>query len=103
MFDKPYTFNVNEIRDDKQVTQSTALILEGYALALTDMMYRMDGDSPCSKSYDPMWIEHPQLAHSYAFNMKDGGRHHDLSDYRDIGEIMDVLLEEAIDWVKNDE
>ena len=102
MFDKPYDFNVNEIRDDKQITQETALIIEGYALGLAHMMYRLDGDSPCGKSYDPMRIEHPHLAHSYAFDMKDGGRHHDLSDYKDIGEIMDVLLEEAIDWVKHD-
>ena len=102
MFEKPYDFNVNEIRDDKQITQETALIIEGYALGLAHMMYRLDGDSPCSKAYDPMRIEHPHLAHSYAFDMKDGGRHHDLSDYRDIGEIMDVLLQEAIDWVKHD-
>lgn len=102
MFEKPYDFNVNEIRGDKQITQETALIIEGYALGLAHMMYRLAGDSPCGKSYDPMRIEHPYLAHSYAFHMKDGGRHHDLSDYRDIGEIMDVLLQEAIDWVKHD-
>ena len=102
MFKKPYGFNVIEVRSDKDVTQETALILEGYALALTDMMYRLDGDSPCSKPYDPMRIEHPRLAHSYAFDMKDGGRHHDLSDYKDLGEIMDTLLQEAVDWVEGD-
>lgn len=98
MFEKPYRNTVHEVRYDMQITRDTALIIEGYALALTDMMYRLGGDNPCSKSYDPFYVEHPHLAHSYAFDM-DGGRHHDLSGYKNIGEIMDVILEEAIDWV----
>ncbi len=103
MFKKPYDYNVNEVRTDKQITQETALILEGYALGLAHMMYRLNGDNPYSKGYNPMRVVHPHLAFSYAFDMKDGGLQHDLSDYKDIGEIMDVLLQEAVDWVRPDE
>lgn len=100
MFKKPYEYSVGEVRDDEHVTQETALILEGYAMALSDMMSRLSGDSPCGKSYDPMMIESSELAHSYAFDMKDGGRHHALNLYENLGEIMEVLLQEAVDWVE---
>lgn len=73
--------------------------VEGYAMALSHMMLRLSGDSPVDKSYDPMVVESGEM-HSYAFDMKDGGRHHPISDYKDIGEITKVLLEEAIDWIK---
>jgi hypothetical protein len=70
--------------------------IEGYAAALQKILYAVTGDCGCSKSYDPMTIEGGTM-HSYAFNMKDGGRHHPLSDYKSPDEICDLLLEETLE------
>lgn len=78
----------------KKLTQDQQRFLEGYAAALQDVEYRLTGDNGCSKSYDPMKCEE-EIMHSYAFNMKDGGRHHPVKDYKDIEEIKTVLLEET--------
>ena len=75
--------------------------VEGYAKALAAMMGSLTGDSPCGKSYDPLMVGEGEL-HSYAFDMKDGGRHHPLEDYDTVGDIMEILLKEALDWVKDD-
>jgi len=75
--------------------------IEGYAMALTDIMSRLTGDSPCGKSYDPMTVSSGTM-HSYAFDMKDGGRHHPIEDYNDVGEITECLLEDTIDWVQGE-
>jgi hypothetical protein len=78
--------------------------VEGYAMALADIMLRLTGDSPCDKSYDPMQVgREGGKFHSYAFDMKDGGRHHPISDYKDIGEVCEVLLNESVEWVNEDE
>lgn len=98
---KPYIFSPYEINMKKDVDFGTAMFIEGYAMACADLMYKMAGDSPCSKSYDPMTIEGGAM-HSYAFDMKDGGRHHQISDYKDVGEILHTLLDEALDWIKDD-
>lgn len=75
--------------------------LEGYAKALSDVMWGMTGDSPCNKSYDPMLVQDGYM-YSYTFDMKDGGRRHKLSDYKDFGEIKETLLYEALDWIIDD-
>lgn len=75
--------------------------VEGYAAALTDLMRVLTGESPCGKSYDPMYVK-GLVMHSYAFDMKDGGRHHNASDYKDLGEIKASLLDDAYTWIKND-
>lgn len=74
--------------------------IEAYAEALADLMYSITGESPSAKSYDPMKVVNGVM-HSYAFNMKDGGRHHLVSDYESIEEIKRTLLDEAVDWIKN--
>lgn len=74
--------------------------LEGYAAALADVMYRMTGESSCGKSYDPMKVK-DGFMFSYAFDMKDGGRKHPLSDYDTIGDIQETLISETLDWVKD--
>jgi len=76
------------------LTEKQQRYLEGYAAALQDLEYRLTGDNNCSKSYDPMTCE-PQVMHSYAFDMKDGGRHHPVKDYKDIEEIKNILVEEC--------
>lgn len=68
--------------------------IEGYATALKDLELRLLGDNGCSKSYDPMTCEE-KVMHSYAFDMKDGGRHHPVGDYGSVEEILSVLLEET--------
>ena len=58
-----------------------------------------DGDYH-SKSYDPLTIELGSrgggTAHSYVFNLGDGGRHHDFSSLADLER---MLFEEAIGTV----
>lgn len=75
--------------------------LEGYANALQDIMKGLTGDNSCGKLYDPMTVS-DGVMHSYAFNMKDGGRHRPLTDYSCIGDICNTLLEEAKDWILYD-
>ena len=75
--------------------------VEGYAMALCDIMYKLTGDTPSAKSYDPMFVRGGKM-HSYAFDMKDGGRHHPIEDYEDVGEITECLLEETLDWIKQE-
>jgi hypothetical protein len=85
----------------KQLTTDEQKFIEGYATALQDLEYKITGDNGCSKSYDPMKCE-SQVMHSYAFNMKDGGRHHPVKDYKDVREILETLLEEAaVNFVEN--
>lgn len=55
---------------------------EAYAHALYDLMEEF---CPCGhhKSYDPLTIVReagrPAVAHSYVFDLWDGGRHHDMA------------------------
>ena len=76
--------------------------IEGYAYALVDIMAALSGDSPCGKSYDPMTVS-GNVIYSYAFDLLDGGRHHPTSDYRDVGHLCSVMINEAVEWIKVDE
>jgi hypothetical protein len=71
----------------------------GYASALQHIMYKLTGENTCGKSYDPCMFE-GNMMHSYAFDMKDGGRHHDMGEYKEIEEIEDCMLKEAVEWIK---
>lgn len=75
--------------------------IEGYAAACDDIYTRLTGDSLSSKSYDPCTIEGNTI-HSYAFSLKDGGRHHPLKDYSSVKEITDLLLNETVDCINQD-
>jgi hypothetical protein len=75
--------------------------IEGYAAALQDVMRELTGDDLCSKSYDPMTCE-DTVMHSYAFDMKDGGRHHGVEDYEDVEEIKRTLLWEVVSNIQSD-
>jgi len=74
--------------------------LKGYAQALQDIMWRMTGENTCAKSYDPVGFSDDKI-HSYAFDMKDGGRHHPLIDYKDIEDIKECMAQEAEEWLRN--
>jgi len=69
--------------------------IEGYAAALQDIMRELTGDDLCSKSYDPMTCEETVM-HSYAFDMKGGGRHHNVKDFKNLEDIKKTLLWEVI-------
>lgn len=70
--------------------------LEGYARALTDLQYKLTGESFCSKSYDPMTIEGDDML-SYAFDLKDGSRRHPIDDYSSVEEVCELMLAEIME------
>ena len=72
--------------------------LKGYAMAIQDLMYNLTGENSMAKSYDPLQIDETYI-HSYAFNLKDGGRHHPLVEYNSIQEITDLMLKEGSEWI----
>jgi len=77
--------------------------LEGYAAALQDLMYALTGENCCNKSYDPMTVsDDGETLHSNAFDMRDGGRHHPVTDYADLAEIKKTLLRESEVWIRED-
>ena len=80
------------------ISHDDTKFIEGYAKALWDLSLAFDWIDVHRKSYDPMTIEDGTM-HSYVFNMKDGGRHHPISQYKDKDEVCNILLEEAITWV----
>ena len=83
------------------VSHDEARHIEGYAAALQDVLRALTGSNDCSKSYDPLTIcGDGNTLHSYAFNMKDGGRHHPVSDYADVDEIKKTLLDEVVNDIQ---
>jgi hypothetical protein len=84
----------------KSLRKDEQKYIEGYAAALRDIMYELTGDDLCLKSYDPMTCE-DTVMHSYAFDMKDGGRHHDVKDYEDVEEIKRILLWQIVSEIQS--
>ena len=82
----------------QQLTKSERHYLRGYANALQELMYRLTGNNSCAKSYDPIDFTDDKI-HSYAFDLKDGGRHHPLSDYESVDEICQLMKNEAESWI----
>ena len=81
------------------ITLEEARNLEGYAQALQDMMWKLTGDNANSKSYDPMTVElGRRVIHSYAFDLKSGGRHHQFDEFESLDEVKSLMLEEATKW-----
>lgn len=70
--------------------------IEGYAMALGDIMLALTGDSHSAKSYDPMTVSDGVMM-SYAFNLKDGTRRHPIADYNSLGEIFRLMLTETLE------
>jgi hypothetical protein len=67
--------------------------VEGYVSALYNILSIMNLDGGHCKSYDPCKCEE-DVVHSYVFNLKDGGRHHNLNEYKDIQELLKCFTEE---------
>ncbi len=80
--------------DEKQIAY-----LKGYAMAIQDVMMNITGENTICKHYDPLEVDNKYL-HSYAFDLKDGGRHHPLEDYNYIEEITECMLNEGVEWIK---
>jgi hypothetical protein len=93
-----YPYEYSGLRSYTAAEPQVKGYIEGYAAALADVMRYYTSDSSCGKHYDPMQISNG-IMHSYAFDMKDGGRHHPLSDYKDVGDIKQTLLKEAVEWI----
>ena len=80
----------------KELSDREAGFVEGFAAALERIYQWETGDHRSGKSYDPMTVSSDGMTmHSYAFDMKDGGRHHPVSDYESVDEIADVLFTET--------
>ena len=85
----------------KELTEKEKWHLKGYACALQQAMYELTGDNTCSKSYDPISFGDGYIA-SYAFDLKSGGRRHELSEFVDSGEIETLMLNQACEWIRNE-
>lgn len=85
----------------KELTEKEKWYLKGYACALQQAMYELTGDNTCSKSYDPISFGDGYIA-SYAFDLKNGGRRHELSDFVDSGEIETLMLNQACEWIRSE-
>ena len=68
--------------------------ITGYATALQDIMFQITRDNKCAKSYDPCTIDDVYIR-SYAYNLKDGGKHHPIQDYSSVEEITELMLKET--------
>lgn len=74
--------------------------IEGYANALQDIMFKLIGHNTSSKSYDPCTID-DNVIKSYAFDLKSGGRRHNIDEFTDIDEIRDLMLRETLDYIND--
>jgi hypothetical protein len=83
------------------ITEREAGFIEGYAMALEDVMGDLIGERFSAKSYDPMTVDLATATmRSYAFNLKDGGRGHPLSDYESVDEICALMATETLDFIR---
>ena len=92
-----------------------ALIIK-VANILQELEYKVTGENTCAKHYDPMQIIDEvkvgnlddefkvvsQVMLSYAFNLKDGGRQHPVSDYNSVQEIIDCMVNEVAQRLKEE-
>jgi hypothetical protein len=85
-----------------ELTDRQKGFVEGYACALDILQYCLTGDSFSGKSYDPATIEGDTL-HSYAFDLKRGGRHHSLKDFLGGHEICELMLKEILEALKEED
>lgn len=85
----------------KELTKEEQDYLKGYAEALQNILHKITGDEPCYKSYDPIDFWKGKI-HSYVFDLKDGGRHHPLSDYESIDEIKEWMLKQVKEEIEEE-
>ncbi len=84
----PATLDELELSDEQK-----RQVLEWFAVKLWIMLEAAGRDYQGNwKSYDPLTIE-GNTAHSYVFDLDDGGRHHPFETLRDLE---DMLMREGI-------
>ena len=71
--------------------------IEVYAQACWEILLGLGIQDGHCKMYDPMTIQ-DNTAHSYVFDLKDGGRHHSFSD---LEELKNDVLSETVEQIKN--
>ena len=69
----------------------TEIVLEWYARRILAADLRKGIDS-FDKSYDPLVIE-GNIAHSYVFDLADGGRHHPFGSLEELERMLDKELD----------
>jgi hypothetical protein len=62
-------------------------VVEYLAWQLIELLEAITGSDPCGKTYDPLFIQ-DGTAHSYAFDLWDGGRHHKFESLEQVEEGM---------------
>lgn len=68
--------------------------VEGYAAACWHILLGLGVQDGHSKTYDPMTIDEVgKVAHSYVFDLWDGGRHHH---YENLEQIIEAVKKEAV-------
>ena len=70
--------------------------VESYAHACYDLILALTDNDSHRKMYDPLTIE-DKLAHSYVFELNDGGRHHK---FKNLESLKDTILKETIERIK---
>jgi hypothetical protein len=84
------------------ISEREAGYIEGFAAACDRLIHNLTGDSFSGKSYDPATVDlRSAIIHSYAFNLKDGGRHHPLADYESVAEICGHMASEALSAIND--
>ena len=82
--------------------------IEAYALALMDVLLAIGAYDGNVKSYDPLTV-HPdddycyaekqvyQIAHTYVFDLRDGGRHHVIGQgWTDFEDLRQQMLKQTV-------
>jgi len=72
--------------------------IEFYAQALWDLLQEIGLRDGHCKIYDPLTIE-GEIAHSYVFDLMDGGRHHS---FNNLEELRENLLRETAEEIKEE-
>jgi len=79
--------------EDRELTNED---IESYAHACWDILRELEIFDGHCKLYDPLTIE-GKKAHSYVFNMEDGGRSHK---FKNLGHLREMILQETINLIK---
>lgn len=74
--------------------------IEGAARALWEVLRSTDPSFNHCKAYDPATVKDDAI-HSYVFDLKDGGRHHPISDYESAEEVLTLMVREALEALKD--
>ena len=85
--------------DDLPFTpEQKMMVLAWFARKLWDIEIEVYGDDYYGKSYDPLSFWEGR-AHSYVFDLEDGGRHHK---YDSLGHLESMLVNEVVGEIKDD-